>query len=170
MMDVGVIGGDERFELIEGEIVVMSPKSIAHDRLQNALNLALVRVVPEDHYIGNGSTLQLAENTLIEPDLAVLPKSLYAADQQGFAQPKSGDILLVIEIAVSSLGYDRRAKARLYARHGIREYWVIEANERRTWVHKDSKDGQWTSITECAPGDVLTTPVLPGFSIRLVDL
>jgi hypothetical protein len=69
MLDAGVIREQERFELIEGEIVVMSPKSVVHDDIQNALNLALARAVPERFYVGNGSTLQLAENILVEPDL-----------------------------------------------------------------------------------------------------
>src|SRR5258705_11221508 len=93
MLDVGVIGEDERFELIEGEIVVMSPKSVAHDDVQNALNLALAKAVPEGLYVGNGSTLQLTENILVEPDLAIISQGLYKTDRQGFARPTPQDVL-----------------------------------------------------------------------------
>jgi Uma2 family endonuclease len=79
-------------------------------------------------------------------------------------------VLLLIEVAVSSLAFDRRVKARLYARHGIRDYWVIDANERVTWVHTGPSGDGWTSIVERGPRDVLATDALPGFSIRLVDI
>ena len=170
MLDAGVIREEERFELIEGEIVVMSPKSVAHDDVQNALNLALARAIPEGLYVGNGSTLQLADDILVEPDLAVISRGLYKADRQGFARPSPEDVLLVIEIAVSSLTYDRRIKARLYARHGIREYWIIDANERRCWIHTAPSGDSWSSIVERGPNETLTTPMLPGFSIRLSDI
>jgi Uma2 family endonuclease len=79
-------------------------------------------------------------------------------------------VLLVIEIAVSSLTYDRETKTSLYARHGLREYWVIDANERRTWIHMDPMHGRWSSVVQRGANDVLTTPALPGFSIRLRDI
>src|SRR5947209_20111507 len=113
MLDAGVIREQEKFELIEGEIVVMSPKSIAHDDIQNALNLVLVRAVPERFSVGNGSSLQLGENILVEPDLAIISRELYKTDRRGFARPTAEDVLLVIEIAVASLTYDRETKARL---------------------------------------------------------
>jgi Uma2 family endonuclease len=170
MLDVGVIGEDERFELIEGEIVVMSPKSVAHDDVQNALNLALVKAVPEGLYVGNGSTLQLGETILVEPDLAIISQGLYKTDRQGFARPTSQDVLLVIEISVSSLSYDRKTKAALYARHGIREYWVIDANERSVWIYTGPSGDGWSSVVERGPNDILTTPALPRLSIKLSDI
>jgi Uma2 family endonuclease len=170
MLEVGVIGEDERFELIEGEIVVMSPKSVAHDDVQNALNIALAKSAPDGLYVGNGSTLQLTETTLVEPDLAIISRDLYKVHRQGFARPTPQDVLLVIEVAVSSLSYDRETKARLYAKHGIREYWVIDAHERRVWIHTGPSGEHWSSIVERGPDDILTTAALPGFSIRLRDI
>ena len=167
MVDAGVIGEEERFELIEGEIVMNAAKSAAHDNMQNALNLALSRLVPEGVYVGNGSTLQLAEDILVEPDLALISRSIYAVDPKSFVQPQPKDVLLVIEISVSSMDYDRKVKARLYARHGIREYWVVDALERITWVHAGPSGDGWSSIVERGPGETLTTAALPGFAIRL---
>jgi len=171
MIEAGVISEEERFELIEGEIVVMSPASVGHDDLQNILNLALAKAVPVGLYVGNGSTIQLADNVLILPDLAVISRKVYkGGDRKRFARPTAQDVLLVIEISVSSLTYDCKAKARLYARHGIREYWVIDANELRTWIHAGPSGDGWTSIVECGPDDLLTTPAVPDFSIRLSDI
>ena len=170
MIDAGVIGEDERFELIEGDLVMMAAKSVAHDNVQNALNLVLARAVPDSLYVGNGSTIQLAKDILVEPDLAIISRAIYKADPKSFAQPKAKDVVLLIEVAVSSLAFDRKVKAHLYARHGIREYWVIDATERVTWVHTGPVGEGWTSIVERGPQETLTTDALPGFSMRLSDI
>lgn len=170
MVEVGVLGEDERIELVEGEIVVMAAKSVAHDHIQNALNLALVRTVPDGLYVGNGSTLQLAKDVLVEPDLAVISHTVYQADPKSFACPTADDVLLVVEISVSSLTYDRKTKARLYARHGIREYWVIDATERQTWIHTGPTGDGWLSIIERGPDDALETSALPAFSFKLGEI
>jgi len=87
------------------------------------------------------------------------------------ASLRRGDCLLVIEVAVSSLNYDKKTKARLYAALGVREFWVVDANERISWVHTGPRDdGSWSSIVEHGPEEILTTPALPGFSISLADI
>jgi Uma2 family endonuclease len=169
MIDAGVIREDERFELIEGEIVMMAAKSVAHDRVKHALNLAFAKAVPDGLFVGVESTLQLAENILVEPDIAIISRSVYDADPKSFARPRPEDVLLVVEVAVSSMTYDRDIKARLYARHGIREFWVIDAHERATWIHKGPTADGWSSIIECGASETLTTPALPGFAIRLSE-
>jgi Uma2 family endonuclease len=170
MIDVGVLGEGERIELVEGEIVVMAAKSVAHHHIQNALNIALAKAVPEGLFVGNGSTLQLAEDVLVEPDLALISRSIYEGEKGAFAQARAEQVPLVIEIAVSSMAYDRGVKARLYAHHGIREYWVIDTNQRVTWIHTGPSQGGWSSIVECGPDDVLATPALPGFAIKLAGI
>jgi len=170
MVEAGVLHESERIELVEGEIVVMAAKSVVHDLIQNALNLALSKTVSDGLFVGNGSTLQLTEDVLVEPDLAVISRAIYNTDPRSYARPTANDVLLIIEISVSSHPYDRKTKARLYARHGIRESWVIDANERRTFVHTRPSGDGWSSIVERGPDDVLTTPAVPGFSFKLGDI
>ena len=167
MLDSGIIAEGERVELIKGELVVMAAKSVAHDNVQNALNLLFAKVVPAGLYVGNSSTLQLTEDILVEPDLAIISRGLYKRSAKGFARPRAEDVLLVVEIAVSSLAYDRDVKAQLYAQHGIPEYWLIDANERTTWVHKGPSAGNWPSIAKHGPEEILTTPARPGLAIKL---
>jgi Uma2 family endonuclease len=170
MMEAGIVGEDERFELIEGDIVMMSPKHVAHDRIKNALNMALVRAAPDGVFVGIEATLQLARDILVEPDITVLASSVYNADPKSFAQPRPEDVLLLIEISSSSLHYDRRIKARLYARHGIREFWVVDASSGITSIHTGPSGDGWASIHERAPTELLATTALPNFSIRLADI
>ncbi len=75
----------------------------------------------------------------------------------------------MIEIAATSLDYDRGVKARLYSRCGIPEFWLINPYERIAWVHTGPNDGAWSSIVERGPNDALAS-VLPGISIRLGEL
>jgi Uma2 family endonuclease len=167
MIDAGVIGEEERIELIEGDITVLSPKPIAHERIRSALNIAIARALPDDLMLGIETSLRLTAKTLLEPDLAIFPRRVFENPVSGFANLEPTDALLVIEVAHSSIAYDKGLKARLYARHRVREFWVIDANECVTWVHTGPADDGWGSIIERRPDETLTTPALPGFAIRL---
>jgi Uma2 family endonuclease len=170
MMEAGIIGEEEKFELIEGEIVMMAAKGIAHERIKSALTIAVVRALPDHLTVGVEATLRLTNTIMLEPDIAVFPKELFNKSAAGFAQLDPGEAHLVIEVAASSLAYDKGLKARLYARHRVREIWVIDANERITWVHTGPTGDGWSSIVERGPQDTLTTPALPGFSMRLGEI
>jgi Uma2 family endonuclease len=170
MMDAGIIGEDEKFELIEGEIVMVASKGIPHERIKSALTIAVVRALPPHLTVGVETTLRLTNTIMLESDLAIFPKALFSKTSSGFAQLDPGEARLVIEVAASSLAYDRGLKAGLYARHRVAEFWVVDANERVTWVHTGATGDAWSSIIERGPKDALTTPALPGFSIRLADI
>jgi Uma2 family endonuclease len=122
MMEAGVIGEDERFELIEGDLVVMPAKPVGHDLIKSVLSMTLAKSAPDRMYTAPACSLQLAKDILVEPDIAIVSRAVYAAGRKTFARPRPEDVPLLIEIAASSLAYDRGIKARLYARHGIREF------------------------------------------------
>src|SRR5262249_43361912 len=167
MIEAGIIREDEKFELIEGEIVMMAAKGIVHERIKSALLVAIARALPDDLTMGVEVTLRLTETIMLEPEIAVFPKGLFKKSSTGFAQLDPDEARLVIEVAVSSLAYDKGLKARLYARHRVREFWVVDATARTTWVHPGPHDDGWSSIVKCGPQDSLTSSALPGFSIRL---
>jgi Uma2 family endonuclease len=170
MIDAGIIGEDEKFELIEGEIVVTALRELAHERIKSALTIAVVRALPDHLTIGVETTLRLTNTIMLEPDIAVFPKELFGKSSVRFAQLDPGQAALVIEVAASSLAYDKGLKARLYARHRVKEFWVVDANAGTTWVHTGPSGEQWSSIVERGPDDVLATSTLQGFSIRLGEL
>ena len=164
MQDAGIISEDENFELIEGEIVPMHAKTHVHELIKSALSIGIARALPDRLWLGIETTIYLSPNTFVEPDLVVYPKGIKLEEVKG------SDILLSIEVALTSLPYDRGLKAALYARHGFKELWVIDAANRRTFVHQGPKSGGWRSIAERGPEGALTLPALPGFSIRLGDI
>jgi Uma2 family endonuclease len=122
-----------------------------------------VRVVPEP-------TLQFGDNIIAEPDIAVFPRASLPESSAGFVRLPTGSVTLVVEIAVTSLRDDKKRKAAFYARHGVRELWVVDANKRIGWIYTQPSADGWGSIVERGPDDVLTTPALPGFAIKLRDL
>jgi Uma2 family endonuclease len=170
MIQAGVIREDEKFELIEGDIVMMAAKGIAHELVKSALTIAVVRALPGHLTLGVETTLRLTDTVMLEPDIAVFPKELLTRSSTGFARLDPGEAHLVMEVAATSLAYDRGLKARLYARHRVREFWVVDANERIAFVHTDPSGDVWSTVVEHGPRDALSTSALPGFSIRLGEI
>ena len=117
--------------------------------------------MPDRFWFGVETTIYLSANTFVEPDLVVYPKGIKLEDVKG------SDILLAIEVAVTGLAYDRCLKARLYARHGVNELWVIDAVQRRTFIYSGPEANEWRTIVERGPDDTLTSAALPEFSVRL---
>ena len=165
MQRKGIVHPDERFELVEGEIVPMQAKSPLHELIKNTLVRALVLALPEELWLGVETTLFLSDSTALDPDLSISPARLRTGKLAG------PDVLLAIEVAQSSLAYDRGLKARLYARYGVPEYWVIDVKRRRTFVHTGpNEDGSWGRIVTLEEGDLLAHPALPRFGVRLADI
>jgi Uma2 family endonuclease len=161
MQEAGIISDDENFELIEGEIVPMQAKPHVHELIKSALNIGLVRALPDGLWLGIESTMYLSKNTFVEPDLVIYPRGIKLEEVKGT------DIVLAIEVALTSLAYDRGLKAQLYARHGVRELWVIDAKQRRAHIHTAPKAGAWERIVERGPDDALACAAIPGFSAKL---
>jgi Uma2 family endonuclease len=170
MIEAGILREDERFELVEGEIVMVAAKGIVHERMKSALITAVVRAMPDHLTLGVEITLRLTDTLMLEPDIAVFPKELLTRSSTGFARLDPGEAHLVIEVAATSLAYDRGLKARLYARHRVRELWVVDANERITWVHTGPSGDVWSSVVKHGQEDALTTSALPDLSIRLGEI
>jgi Uma2 family endonuclease len=171
MLEAGILREDERVELIEGDLVVLEPKPIGHELIKSLLGTKFVRDVSDGLIAGIATTLQLADDVLVDPDIAIFAERVFRESSPSyFARPRPGEILLVIEIAATTLDYDRVVKGRLYSRFGIPEFWLIDPYERITWVHSGPSNGTWASIVEHGPSDALSTRALPGVSIRLGEI
>jgi Uma2 family endonuclease len=165
MVEAGIIAEDESFELIEGEVVPMSPKGNQHEVIKSALVREFAREAPEDLRLAVETSLYLDGRTFVEPDLVLYPKRLLPELVKGY------DVLLAIEVAASSMSYDRGLKAQIYARHAVRELWVIDAASRETWVHRrPGADGEWGSVERVAADAAISPSELPHVAIKMADL
>jgi len=170
MIDAGIISEEERIELIEGEFVVMAAKGYAHELVRLALAQLMSDARPKGVWVASEPTVQFADNSVVEPDIAVFPRSSMMRSDAGFVRLADSSSLLVVEIAVTSLRRDKTRKAPLYARQGVRELWVVDANKRKAWVYTGPTADGWSSTVEVGPQDPLTTPAIPGLTIKLGEL
>jgi Uma2 family endonuclease len=160
----GVFAENENFELIDGEIVPMAAaKADWHEIMKSRLTRVLARSLPDDLRLFVEPSVTLSPLCLLEPDLAVWTKGGMPRQVRG------PDMALVIEVADSSLGYDLRVKAPLYAEHGVREYWVVDAVRQNIRVHRDVIDGRYGYIAGYEAHEPVAA-LLAGVTIRLDEL
>jgi Uma2 family endonuclease len=164
LTEAGVLREGERFELIDGEIVPTAAKASEHSIMEARLNRVLVRSIPNDVDVYLAPSITFAPRILLKPDLAILPRGSMIRDIRG------PDVLLLVEISDSSLSYDLRVKAPLYAQHGVREYWVVDAVRQTVRVHRDPKDDAYSDVEEYDSDVAITPLLLVGVGIRLDDL
>lgn len=162
LSEAGVFAENENMELIEGEIVPMAAaKADWHEMMKAKLNRAFARALPDSAWVYPEPSITLSETTLVEPDLVVLPSGSMTRQMRG------PDLLLAIEVADSSLSYDLKVKAPLYAAHGVREYWVVDAVRQTIRVHRDPVDGSYRDVEEYEAHDTVAAALLPEVAIRL---
>jgi Uma2 family endonuclease len=160
----GYFRDDDRFELVGGEIVPMSPKGRRHELIRGAIAYRFTRVAPDSVFVISEPQFNLAEDTYTVPDVLVHPMALKTPDVRG------NDVLLVVEVAETSLTYDRGMKARLYASHGVREYWVINATTLVTAAHTGPSAAGYGGIKEIGPNGILSPTLVPAFAISLATI
>jgi len=161
MVESGVLAEDERVELIEGELIVVTPQGPAHSSLTVVLRSRFERAYGARYHVRDHSPVVGTADSIPEPDLAVV-----RGDPREYLQrlPGPADVELVVEIAQSTLGADRR-KAGVYARAGYGCYWLIDVAARRVEVRTGpTQDGVFTR-TDVLSADATVTP--PGTTTAL---
>src|SRR3984957_8471644 len=165
MVAAGVMEEDERVELIGGELVPMSPKGNHHEVVKTALLARWYRASPGDVLLTPETTFRLSEGTDLETDVGIYPRA------SGISGLSANNVLLVVEIADSSLRYDIGRKAALYASFGIRELWVVDAVRLTTRIFREPAADIYRDASDFGPTDRLTPLIAPeGFALRLDEL
>ncbi|WP_210206894.1 Uma2 family endonuclease [Rhodoplanes serenus] len=164
MTELGIFHEHERIELIGGEIVPMASKGRHHEILKSALNLHWARRLPDDLLFTTETTFRLSIDTFLEPDFVFYPKA------EGWSGLTAATARLVVEVADSSLGWDRGRKAKLYAGFGIAELWVIDAVRLTTRIHRSPGPDGYTAVTDCAADVPLVPEQAPALAVTLAAL
>jgi Uma2 family endonuclease len=165
MVTAGVMEEDERVELIGGELVPMSPKGFEHEVLKTALLDRWYRLPDREADLVAATTFRLSEDTYLEPDVVIYPRTT------GIRGLNAINVLLVVEIADSSLRYDIGRKAALYVSFGIRELWVIDAVRLTTRVFREPAADGYRNASDFGPADRLAPLIAPqAFALRLDEL
>jgi len=164
MAEAGILAEDERVELIAGEIVRMAPIGSRHAGGVKRLNRRLTRDLGERALISIQDPIAIGDNSEPQPDVAVLrPRP----DDYTHSHPKPADVLLIIEVADSSLAYDRGVKIPLYAVAGILEVWLVCLDERCVEVHRDPAPAGYRNIRGLQSGDRISPLAFPDFELTV---
>ncbi len=162
MAEAGIFGEDDRVELIEGELVAMVPIGSDHSGTVNALTYLLVQALGERGVVSVQNPVRLSEYTEPQPDVTVLkPRPDFYRKKRAMAE----DVLLLVEVAYSSVAYDRRVKLPLYARHGIPEYWLVRLDAGVVEVYRAPGPDGYGVVRTAGPGEVLEIEALPGLAL-----
>ena len=164
MTALGIFHEDERFELIGGEIVPMSPKGYQHEVLKMALTRYWSKIAPDDLFFATETTYRLSVDTFLEPDFVFYSRA------DGLKGLNAETALLAVEVANTSLGYDLGTKARLYAAFGIRELWVINAVKLETHIHREPRGGRYHYKKKLKPKNRIEPKLAPVFAVTLSEL
>lgn len=166
LAQVGILGEDDPIELIDGEIIQMSPVGYKHARCVDRLNRRLVVAVGDDAIVRIQNPIVIPEHSEPEPDVAVVRRS--AEERAGNPLPE--DVILLIEVSDTTLYFDRTVKIPLYARAGIEEIWIVDlATEEVTRLTAPTPEGY--KITKAfGRKDVIDSVVAPTIRLRVSDV
>ena len=166
MVEAGVFSPGDRSQLIEGEIIQMTPQNVRHAAGIRSVDKALLRVFQAGFDVRVQLPLALDDHSEPEPDVAVV-----SGDWRDYLTSHPTTALLVVEVSDSSLEFDRTRKARIYARAGIAEYWIFNLLDQVIEVYRDPtpNDGYGTTRT-VGRAEAIRPVAAPSTAIRVADL
>lgn len=161
MREAHILTEDDRVELLDGEIIVMSPIGPFHVGLVIKLTHLLSALLGTTGLVSVQNPIQLNRFGEPQPDIAVLrPRD----DGYTRSLPAPDDILLLIEVSDTSLAYDRDQKLPQYARSGITEVWIVDGQQQIIEQYTQPFEDHYTHLTKVFPGHQITATTLPALS------
>ena len=167
MLAAGILDEDDAVELIGGDLVTKAPKSTRHAACLSKLNELLSGALRRRATIRVQDPITLGTLSEPEPDI-VLAK--HRVDAYAKGHPTAGDILLVIEVADSSLLYDREVKIPLYASFGIPEVWLVALTRQAVTVFTEPRAKGYDNCVDQQPGDTLQPTAFPEVQLPVAAL
>jgi Uma2 family endonuclease len=164
MMESGIIHEGERVELILGQIFTMAAKGTRHTVSSTRLLRELLRLIEERAIVRCQDPITLPNHSEPEPDIVI---ARLRSDDYIDSHPSPADIILVIEVADSTIKFDRDTKAPLYAAAGISEYWIVNLIDDRLEIYRQPEGSIYTSIQIVTPPQSIN---LPQFSEILLNI
>ena len=164
MAEVGLLAPDERVELIDGVVIDMAPIGSRHAAALRRLNQLLTVAVGARAILSSQLPIHLGRWSEPQPDLAVLkPRD----DFYDPAHPRAEDVLLLIEVSMTSVRYDAQVKVPLYARHRIPEVWVIDLKDQIVRLHRRPEGDAYAEVSSLAAPGSVSLAALPDVEVDL---
>jgi Uma2 family endonuclease len=167
MAEVGILTEDDRVELLDGEIVEMSPIGSVHGGHVKRLNALFTSQLGARVVVSVQDPVRLSRFSEPQPDVTLLrPREDFYAR----AHPRPEDVLLLIEVADTSVETDRRVKLPLYAGAGVREVWLLDLPAERVEIHRQPTAFGYSEIRTLARGQGLSPQAFPDLALGVEDL
>ncbi len=165
--EIGIIGPDERTELIDGDIIYMAPMGSRHAGCIPRLLKIFFKALGDHALITSQTPVRLNGQFAPEPDLSILkPRDDCYED----LLPQPQDIYLLIEVAVTTVEYDRNVKSVLYARAGIIELWIVDIEAQLVEVYRQPGANGYESIQQFRPGETISPLSFPDLVISVDEI
>lgn len=167
MGTAGIFSEDDRVELIEGEILQMSPIGSRHVAVVNRVTREFTRILGDRVIVSVQNSIVLHNFSEPQPDIAILKPRVdfYAESLAGAA-----DVLLVVEVSDTTLAYDREIKLPAYARAGIPEVWLANLPAETIEIHSEPVNGVYRKVETFRCGDVIASESVPGLALEVVQI
>jgi Uma2 family endonuclease len=166
MADAGIFHPGERVELIEGEIVQISPISPRHAGCVINANRLFVMRLGERAVVSPQNPVIIQPRSEPQPDLLLLRPRAVSYSRE---HPAPEDVLLVVEVADTTARYDSLVKSRLYARAGIPEFWLLLVTDGTVEVYRTPGADGYASLTNHGPGQTVAPPAFPEIGFTVAD-
>lgn len=167
MAEVGILGLEQRTELIDGEIIEMSAIGTKHaicvSNLSEILTLRTIQIA----HVRQQNPVHLSDRSEPQPDIALVkrPSSLYVD-----CHPKAADIFLLIEVSDSTLKYNREIKVPLYAKAGIPEVWIANIEEQVFEVYKSPNQDRYEQVQLYGKGELIPMSMFADIAIAVDEI
>jgi len=163
----GILHEDSRVELIEGELIDMAPIGSQHASVVTTLTELLIAQARGIAIVMSQNPVSLPPDNEPQPDIAVLKPR---ADRYRNALPSAADTLLIIEVADSTIEYDRQIKLPLYARHNVPECWLVDLRAGTLEVYRDPSSKGYRKLLQPARRETVSPIQLPEVDIPLHEI
>ena len=168
MGETGILGEDDRVELIEGEIIEMSPIGSRHAAIVARIHHLFSIRLDDRAVVWSQNPLLLARHqSEPQPDVMLLAPR---ADFYASGLPEPPDVRLLVEVADSSLLYDRRTKFPLYARSGVAEAWLVDLDSGRLEIHRGTGSAGYRDVRVVSSDETFSPAAFPLLTVTLRDL
>lgn len=167
MGETGILTEDDRVELVEGEIIEMSPIGERHAACVDALAELFREQLQRRVIVRVQNPIQLGSFSEPQPDVALLKRR---ADFYRRAHPTPDDVLLVVEVAETTIEYDRQIKVPLYARAGIAEVWIVNLVDEQIEIYAQPAGDAYQSRREARRGETIESPTAFDVTLRVDDI
>ncbi len=164
LAEVGVLGERDRIELIDGELIEMAPIGFRHAVRHGRISAYLIEMLRGKAIVLPMSSIPLGTDSEPQPDVAIFPYDATAYERRSY--PAVTEMLAFVEIADSSLAYDARTKMRLYARHRISDYLLVDLRGNRLVLHRDPTSDGYASVRSLRSGETFELSQLPGTTLE----